>query len=605
MKKEAGNRKDEELWRELLAKDPVPPQPTDPEELLPATFQKTPPEQTCSTVLDQKSDTPSGAQFDTIPTSANHLEPAVGQLWAERFRLMEQLRDGAGRKLFRARQTDHPGFRNVEIEFLGPTIAADPEDRQLLAEQVEKLGHFEKLESFPRKQLVAYYHFEPDFLVREWLHGFSLESLLTWKGTLTPQEIVTLLDPLPPLLDQLARQVFQLVRVRLSEIFLAVPDNIAPRDFPELAKQSITHFEPAQLKLNPLSLAGFVREFRDETTDRSDRHLVADEPELQARRTIRLFGELIYELLSGHRVGGHGTAAEYQALPKLGDAANHMLRTACVGSREAHTWPNCKEFWDAFRFQVALSAQDPVPFAEVLDYDSDTEEEPRGSYARYQLLTKIRVGALAGMAVAVVAAGVYLVPQPQQSTVSTASAESVSKQPIAAVPLATANTDALILTQPDDSPSPTPADDTGVPFELAAAFWAGNDDDAPTFTQPNGEVEQQNLATAEPTKQPADSGAPIQNDAPPPQTDNPQPNIEAPTLPPSSPPYRNGFNQHDKVVDQHSREPASRHSRVTQTHVERNTRQTAWARFKGNVVRTFRATKAAITDLPRRLFSSR
>src|SRR5262249_32201202 len=157
----------------------------------------------------------------------------------------------AGRKLFRARQTDHPGFRNAEVEFLDPATAADSDDLHLLAEQVEKLSHFEKLESFPRKQLIAYYHFEPAFLVREWIHGFSLQSLLKWKGTLTPQEVVTLLDSLPALLDQLARQLFQLVRVRPSEIFLVVPDSIAPRDFAALAKQSITHFEPTHLKLNP------------------------------------------------------------------------------------------------------------------------------------------------------------------------------------------------------------------------------------------------------------------------------------------------------------------------------------------------------------------
>ena len=601
MKKESVNRKDEELWRELLAKDPVPPQPIDREERLPATSEDASADQACGTPDSVQSETVP-AVVKPIPTTVNHLEPAVGQIWAERFRLTEQVRDRTGRKLFRGRQTDHPGFRNVEVELLEPAITADPEDLHLLAEQVEKLSHFEKLDSFPTKQLVAYYHFEPTFLVREWVHGFSLDSLLKWKGALTPQEIVTLLDSLPALLDQLGRQFFQLVQVRVNEMFLVVPDRIAPRDFPELAKQSITHFEPTQLKLNPLSLSGFV----GETSDRLDRRLVADEPELQAKRTIRLFGELIYELLSGHCLTGHGTATEYRALPKLGDAANHMLRTACTGSRDAHTWPDCKEFWDAFRFQIALSSQDSAPFAESSDYDSDIEEEAGGPFAPYKLLANFRIVALAAAAVAVVAAGVYLVPQPHQSTTEIGIAEGVSKPLTAIIPVATKNQDALILTQPEDTPSPTQADDTGIPLELAAAFWDNKIDDASTFAQPNEETQQQS-PDAQINQQLAESNEPLQNAGPPPpQTENPQPNIEAPAVSPSSPPYRKGFNRQEKVADQRSKEPPSRRSRVTRTRVERETRQTAWTRFQGKVVRTFRATRAAIVDLlPRRLFSSR
>jgi hypothetical protein len=595
MKKEAANGKDQELWRELLAKDPLPPPKTDRERSS-AAFEDTPSDQTC--------DAADYASPETITESAHHAEPAVGQLWAERFRLMERVGDSAGQTLFRGRQTDHPGFRNVAVEFLDPAFAADPEDLNLVAEQFEKLRHFDKLESFPRKQLIAYYHFERAFLVGEWLHGFSLDSLLKWKGALTPLEIVTLLDSLPALLDQLARQLFQLVEVSVTEIFLVVPDNISPRDFPSLAKQSITNFEPTHLKLNPLSLSGFGAT-RNETTGRGvlrlDRRLVVDETEQQSRRTIRLFGELVYELLGGQSLAGHRTAAEYRPLPNLADAANHMLRTACIGSRDAHTWPDCKEFWDAFRFQIALSSQDPVPSAESFEYDSDNEEERTGDFARYKLLTKIRVAALTASAVAAVAAGVYLVPPLHQSTINTGLAEGVSKQPIATVPSATANQDSLILAQPDDSPSSTQADGTGIALEIAAAFWAGENTDGLTFAQYNGGVQNQSVADTEPVQQPADSGEPNRNDAPPLRNDNPQPNVEHPIWSPSSSQPRYAFPQHEDAVAEHFKEPPSRHARVTQTHVVHRTGETAWARFKGRVARTFRATRAAISSL----FSSR
>jgi hypothetical protein len=595
MKKEAANGKDEELWRELLAKDPLPPQKTDPERSS-AAFEDTSSDQAC--------DAAEYASPETIPESNDRVEPAVGQVWAERFRLMERVGDSADQTLFRGRQTDHPGFRNVAVEFLDPAFAADPEDWHLLAEQFENLRHFDKLESFPRKQLIAYHHFERAFLVREWLHGFSLDSLLKWKGALAPLEIVTLLDSLPALLDQLARQLFQLVEVRVTEIFLVVPDNISPRDFASLAKQSITNFEPTHLKLNPLSLSGFGAT-RNETTGRGalglDRRLVVDETEQQSRRTIRLFGELVYELLSGQPLAGQRTAADYRPLPKLADAANHMLRTACIGSRDAHAWPDCKEFWDAFRFQIALSAQNPMPSAESLEYDSDNEEERTGEFARYKLPTKIRVAALTASAVAVVAAGVYLVPQPHQSTINTGLPEGVSKQPIATVPLATANQEALILAQPDDSPSSTQADDTGIALEIAAAFWAGDNADGLTFAQYNGGVQNQSLADTGPVQQPADLGEPSRNDAPPLRNDNLQPKVEHPIWSPLSSQPQYASPQHEGVVPQHLKESQSRHARVTQTHVAHRTGGTAWARFKGRIVRTFRATRAAISSL----FSSR
>jgi hypothetical protein len=102
------------------------------------------------------------------------------------------------------------------------------------------------------------------FIVREWVHGFSLYDLLRIRRSLKPEEVLAVLEPLPATLDLISERGFGLVAVSIRKLFISCPTDVQPDEFKSLAKGDARAWANCTLKLNPLSLAPLLfRQRRD------------------------------------------------------------------------------------------------------------------------------------------------------------------------------------------------------------------------------------------------------------------------------------------------------------------------------------------------------
>jgi serine/threonine protein kinase/Flp pilus assembly protein TadD len=359
-----------DLLKSLLAKDPAD-RPQTPAELedrveellrsLPADSPVPSSEIVVTTTLAQASGSELGMQtLIGSPALSNYLNPAAGETRDQRFQLIEELREGVSGRLFRAREAEGTASREVGVKFLHPSIVSDPENQKILREQ------FDRVRSLSIDHLISHYSLDldaqPSFLVREWLNGFSLSSLLRWKQTVPALELVKLLAPLPGLLDQLSQYSLALIEVSLGKIFLAFAPEVDPQTFPALAKQSAEGLRQAQLKLNPLSLRGLVKRSSNADSDptmlSTSRLLALTQAKLgiRGKSSVQLLGQLIYELLSGYPHDTQDTNS-YTPLSAINEAGNRLLRAAIVAPPKADAFPNCESLWQAFTPTVGLTAR--------------------------------------------------------------------------------------------------------------------------------------------------------------------------------------------------------------------------------------------------------
>jgi tetratricopeptide (TPR) repeat protein len=396
------------LLKSLLAKDPALRPQTSAEledqieELLHDLSAETTIQQSDSAPLEEAKTTPSpiddSAPLSLIgaPTFSKYLAPAVGQTRDERFYLVEELREGISGRLFRGRE--QLTSREVGVKFLHPSIRLDAEHQELVRRQ------FDQLRSLENQHLLLYYSLhlgaQPPFLVREWLHGFSFKALLRWKHSLTAQELVGLLEPLPALLDQLVQRSLALVEVSLGKIFLAVRPEIAAENFPALAKQPLEGLGQTQLKLNAMSLRGLVQGSGPSDSDLtmlSTSRLVAlsqTKIGVRSKPPVPLLGQLIYELLSGHPLVQISGSGQFPPLPALTEPANRMLREACPALPDAIPWPDCASFWQAFKLECPGRPASKAPLAPKLP-DVAAEAEPTRSRKGTKSLVWVIASAIA------------------------------------------------------------------------------------------------------------------------------------------------------------------------------------------------------------------
>jgi serine/threonine protein kinase/tetratricopeptide (TPR) repeat protein len=363
-----------DLIKSLLAKDPAD-RPQTPAELedrveellrsLPADSPAAPSEIVVTTTPAPASGSELGMQtLIGSPALSNYLNPAAGETRDQRFQLIEELREGVSGRLFRAREAEGTASREVGVKFLHPSIVSDPENQKILREQ------FDRVRSLSIDHVIGHYSLDldaqPSFLVREWLNGFSLSSLLRWKQTMPALELVKLLAPLPGLLDQLSQYSLALIEVSLGKIFLAFAPEVDPQTFPVLAKQSAEGLRQAQLKLNPLSLRGLVKRSSNADSDptmlSTSRLLALTQAKMgiRGKSSVQLLGQLIYELLSGYPHDAQDTSS-YTPLSAINEAGNRLLRAAIVAPPKADAFPNCESFWQAFTPTVGLTARFVLP----------------------------------------------------------------------------------------------------------------------------------------------------------------------------------------------------------------------------------------------------
>jgi len=192
------------------------------------------------------------------PIFDSYLETNVGALLANRYRLINEEREGNGGRLFLARDEQTPPDQALDlaIKLLHPGLAADPKLIDLLENE---LG---VIHQGAHPNLVRYFRLERGvsgpFLVREWIHGFLLYDLLRWRRSLKPRELSKLLGPLASTLDFVASQGLGLVDVSLRKILIVCSPEIKPERFRALAVGDSEEWIRCELKLNPLCLAPLI-----------------------------------------------------------------------------------------------------------------------------------------------------------------------------------------------------------------------------------------------------------------------------------------------------------------------------------------------------------
>jgi hypothetical protein len=235
------------------------------------------------------------------PSLDEYLRIESGVLVGERYRLIEELPEGNGGRIFLAHD-EKPGSAHparVALKLVHPEIASEYFD--FLKDEIEMINGASHL------NLLVYRGLERAasrlFIVREWVHGFSLYDLLRIRRSLKPEEVLAVLEPLPATLDLISERGFGLVVVSIRKLFVSCPTDVQPDEFGSLARGDARAWAKCTLKLNPLSLAPLLfrqrRDWSSQTLVPSSRVLSMTEVEAGIRGTnaVRLLGRLVYELI--------------------------------------------------------------------------------------------------------------------------------------------------------------------------------------------------------------------------------------------------------------------------------------------------------------------
>jgi serine/threonine protein kinase len=315
---------------------------------------------------------------DKLPVQAadshvwdEYLKVEVGALVANRYRLDAEEREGNGGRLFRAQdEAAKPGQPSaVALKLLHPGITGDPTLLNLLENEIGVIHQA------THPQLVRYYALERTgpCLIREWVHGFLVYDLLRWRRALNAAELSLLIDRLAATMDFVAGKGLGLVDVSVRKLLVECPPTV--QDFESLAKGDARGWAECTLKLNPLSLAPLLYRTRNgwdrQTIVPASRVLSVTQAEtgIRGAKAVRLYGRLIYELLSGRAPARNGGSSEFKPLPELSQTGNDVLRKACA--QDNPTFRSCQEFWDALKIELfgrtqrSALAPPPLPPAKV------------------------------------------------------------------------------------------------------------------------------------------------------------------------------------------------------------------------------------------------
>jgi serine/threonine protein kinase len=311
---------------------------------------------------------PPGLPTIDSPAFGGYLQPEVGMLLGNRYRLLAEEREGNGGRLFLACDEQDHSIQpaKLALKLLHPAVIEDPSLIDLLENEV---GVIQRA-SHPG--LVGYLKLERSepgpYLVREWVHGFLLYDLLRWRRSLKAPDLPLLLEPLADILDFVAGQGLGLVDVSVSKLIVACSKEVD--DFEALAKGNPHTWNQCALKLNPLSVAPLLFRSRNGW----DRRTIVPASNIlsmtqagagiHGTKAVQLYGRLLYELLSGRAPERRdGQPHQYKALPELSETGNEVLRRAFVAPGSGEAYKSCAEFWSAFKRSVVTGANQVRPAA--------------------------------------------------------------------------------------------------------------------------------------------------------------------------------------------------------------------------------------------------
>jgi hypothetical protein len=276
-----------------------------------------------------------------------------GTRLADRYELLEEGPRALGGRLFRAKDLSFGEI--VAVKMIGGGSGAEPGTDELQAE-------LQKLQRDLHPAILRYHGIQPGqaFLVREWIHGFSLLELLKRRHELSAGETLQLLEPLASALDFIAERRLSLPAQLLSKLLIQFDPAVLPES---IIGEPMGAWPPFALKLNPLSVRALLLEADGQTTLTTVTDLRTLVPEARLNAPLRL-AELLYEVLGGHvRIGRE---RRYTPLPALREEGNGVLRRALL-----------EDFYtDAASLWAALRAAEPSEFTQRTPLASHSPQAP-------------------------------------------------------------------------------------------------------------------------------------------------------------------------------------------------------------------------------------
>jgi hypothetical protein len=275
-------------------------------------------------------------------------------LFAGRYEFLNEAPPGSGGRLFEARDTQTGAL--VAVKVFHRQLAVQTGEGEDLAKA------FAAVQPFAHPQVVRHFTLalEDGYLVREWLHGFSLVDLLRRRRELPAHELRRLLEGIPEAIDAAVAAGIVPGDV-LTRLFVAWDRSLTQDELQRLRGVPVPEWRDFTVKLNPLSLHLLLP--ADDATQstmagyRPKSALVLGSPPVA-------LADMIYEMLGAPRRVGRNP--RYIPLGTLNEAGNAVLRRVLEGQAVPET---CAALWAELCREIELRS----PTASPLPARSETQ----------------------------------------------------------------------------------------------------------------------------------------------------------------------------------------------------------------------------------------
>ena len=306
------------------------------------------------------------AKPEDRPTAPHKpLVPAVlprelgpGMILKGRYELLRRTGEGNSGQVFQIR--DRAAADEIRaLKVFRAELTDSTSKREIVAEEVRLIqaaphAHLLRLHAFERLGSRAL-----DFLVEEWLRGFTLLDLLAARGGALPvAEALQILAPAAEAVDHAAGRDLDRLDLALHQLHIHFPTGGDEGSKRGLMTRPLTAWPAWTLKINPLGAihgglesstwAGELTHLPG-ATPALDRDLrLDDQPVTSAASYLRGLARLAYETLGGTPgvpEAGQDKRAKGVSLHALGEEANAVLQRAMSDGPPAYQ--SCREFCEA------------------------------------------------------------------------------------------------------------------------------------------------------------------------------------------------------------------------------------------------------------------
>jgi hypothetical protein len=269
------------------------------------------------------------------------------ELFAGRYELLLEAPAGAAGRLFEARDVQTGEI--VAVKVLKKELPPGAPERR----EIEHF--FQTAAACQHPGIVRFYRMALDqgYLVREWVHGFSLVDLLRRRREIPGAELPLLLDGVAESIDAAVDAGLAPAGDLLTRIFVAWPRTVSSEDLQKLRGIPLGDWSGFSLKLNPASLSHLLPACPEETMSTMVAPLTDLGPILAPSVA---FAQMIHQLLGAPR--RMDRTRRFVPLATLNEAGNLALRRLL----EASPAPaRCSQVWAQLVEAAGLEARRPRP----------------------------------------------------------------------------------------------------------------------------------------------------------------------------------------------------------------------------------------------------